>query len=37
MYLNCIILATNFQKSPNTGGSPPPAPLNHQFWWAEVT
>jgi len=28
---------THFQKSPSAGGSPPSAPLNLQFWWAEVT
>jgi len=26
-YLKCIILVTNFQKSPNAGGSLPPTPL----------
>jgi len=29
------ILVTNFQKSPSAGSAP--APLNIQFWWAEVT
>jgi len=31
MCLKCIILVTNFQKSPSAGGSPPPAPLNLHF------
>jgi len=31
MYLKCIILVTNFQKSPSAGGSPPPAPLIFNF------
>jgi len=33
----CFILVTHFQKSPNAGGSPPPAPLNLQLWWVKVT
>jgi len=37
MCLKCIILVTKFQKSPSAVGSPLPAPLNPQFWWAEVT
>jgi len=37
MFLKCIILVTNFQKPPSAGDSPLPAPLNRQFWWAEVT
>jgi len=37
IYLKCFILVTNFQKSLSAGGSPLPAPLNLQFWWAEVT
>jgi len=37
MRLKCIILVTNFQKSPSAGSSPSPAPLNLQFWWAEVS
>jgi len=37
--LKCIILVTNFQKSPSAGGSSPPAPLNLRFdmMWPEVT
>jgi len=35
MCLKCIILVTNFQKSPSAGGFPPPAPIYLQFWWAE--
>jgi len=31
-----IVLVTDFQKSPSAGGSPPPAPLNLQYWWPEV-
>jgi len=34
MYLKCIILVTNFQKSPSDGGSPPSTTL--RFWWSEV-
>jgi len=30
-------LVTNFQKSPSAGDSPPPLPLNLQFWLAEVS
>jgi len=30
------ILVTNFQKSPSSGSSLPPAPLNFQYWWLEV-
>jgi len=36
MCLKCIILITNFQKSPSAGGSSPPAPLNLRFWRREV-
>jgi len=32
----CFILVTNFQKLPSAGGSPPPAPLNLQFWWPKI-
>jgi len=28
-------LVTNFQKSPNTGGSPLPARLTLRYWWPE--
>jgi len=37
MFLKCFILVTNFQKSPSAGDSRAPAPINLQFWWAEVT
>jgi len=37
MCLKYIVLEANFQKSPSAGGSPPPAPLNLQYWWSEVT
>jgi len=37
MCLKRIILVTNFQKSPSARDSPPPAPLNVQFWEAEFT
>jgi len=37
IYLNCIILVTNFQKSPSSGSSLSLAPLNLQFCWPEVT
>jgi len=33
--LECIILVTNFQKSPSAGRSPPRAPINLQYWWPE--
>jgi len=32
----CTILV-NFQKSSSAGCSPPPTPLNFQYWWPEVT
>jgi len=28
---------TNFQKSPSVGSFSPPAPLNLQYWWLEVS
>jgi len=27
---------TNLQKSPSAAGSPPPAPINLQYWWSQV-
>jgi len=29
--LKCVVLVTNFQKSPSAGGSPLPGPLNLHF------
>jgi len=38
--LKCIVLVTNFQKSPSAGGSPPPVPLNLPYCllvtWSKV-
>jgi len=34
--LKCIILVTNFQKSPSAGGWPTSAPLNLQYWCPKV-
>jgi len=36
MYKMYYFSKTNFQKSPNTGGSPSSAPLYLRFWWPEV-
>jgi len=35
--IKCIVLVTNFQKSPSAGGSSPQATFNLQYWWPEVT
>jgi len=29
--------SNKFSKTPRTGGSPPSALLNFQYWWPEVT
>jgi len=36
MYKIQIFRLTFSEKSPSGGGSPPPAPLNLQFWWPKV-